>query len=359
MGSKDPIRRTDLLAGYRRLETSDLDCAREAVGRMWEHHRSNLLRGRTYAIAWNQAELVDTTLSYVRTSSTIRVDCGPVGDTFHLTLHESGRINHWIDGRAAASTPGRAVLHAPGQSLRLETEPFRLLLLSFRASAVMQALEAWGDARPPPGGWLREFPLDGPSATSLRALCRWAALELDRPGGGALRATEAKRALERTLLMLFLQCVADPSGAGEREGEALAEAYVRRMEEWIEANFGEPVSVEDLAREAGVGVRALQVACRRWRGCTPMELLRRRRLNAAREAIRRAGPEETVTSVATACGFFSFGRFAGQYKAAFGQTPSQTLTGGAKAASARKPGRWSQNAEPIVCASGIAFHRRP
>lgn len=142
---------------------------------MWEHHRSNLLRDRTYGIAWNQADLAAATLSYVRTSSAIRIDCGPVGDTFHLTLHESGRINHWIEGQPAASTASRGVLHAPGQELRLETEPFRMLILSFKASAVMDALEWRGGAWPPKKEWPREVALDTPAAASLRSLCRWAA----------------------------------------------------------------------------------------------------------------------------------------------------------------------------------------
>lgn len=326
VGRQDIAPRGEFLSNYRMLETTDLDCAREAVSRMWEHHRSHLLRGRTYAIAWHQADLLDATLSYVRTSSSIRIDCAPVSDTFRLTLHERGRINHWIDGRPAVSTPGRAVLHSPGQGLRLETEPFRLLILSFPAQAVFEALHARGEpAATATAAWPTELPMDTPAATSLRALCRWAARELDRPGAGALGDAEAKRALERTLLVLFLECALDPVLAQRTQQEAPAEAHVRRVEEWIEASFAELVGVEDLARVAGISVRALQSACRRWRGCTPMELLRSRRLQAARDALSQPGPEHSVTAVATACGFFNFGRFAAQYRTAFGETPSQTL----------------------------------
>ncbi len=324
MGRQDVAGGGEFLTNYRTLETTDLDCAREAVSRMWEYHRSHLLRGRTYAIAWHQADLIGATLSYVRTSSSIRVDCAPVSDTFRLTLHERGRINHWIDGRPAVSTPGQAVLHSPGQALRLETEPFRLLILSFPAQAVLEALHARGEPAAA-AAWPTELPLDTPAAASLRALCRWAARELDRPGAGALGEAQAKRALERTLLMLFLDCALDPVLAQRTQREAPTEAHVRRVEEWIEASFAEFVGVEDLARVAGISVRALQSACRRWRGCTPMELLRSRRLRAARDTLRRAGPEDSVTAAATACGFFNFGRFAAQYRTAFGETPSQTL----------------------------------
>ena len=318
-------RRGDFLVEHQRLHTTDLDFAREAVGRMWEYHRSRLLRGRTYAIQWHQADLVDATLSYVHTSSAIRIVCGPVDKAFRVTLHESGRINHWIDGAPAVSLPSRAVMHVPGQELRLDTEPFRLLLLSFSSDVVINALQTRRQQLSHMYHWPREFALETPAGVSLRALCRWAAGELDRPGYGSLNSDNAKRALERTLLMLLLDCIENASPAEFRGNGGLAEVYVRRVEEWIHENFAEPIGVEDLARAAGVSVRSLQVACRRWRGCTPMELLRQRRLKAAHAALRVAAPGRTVTAVASECGFFNFGRFAAHYRAAFGETPSQTL----------------------------------
>ncbi len=318
-------RQCDLLANYRRLETTDLDCAREHVSRLWELHRSQLVRGRTYGIGWHQADLADATLSYVRTPSALRVACGPVSSTFRVTLHESGRINHWIDGRLAVSTPKRAVVHAPGQELRLEIEPFRLLILSFDETTVMRALQARSERLPPVGGWPHEFALDTPAGTALRALCRWTAHEIDRPASGSLRSKRAKLCLERTLLTLLLDCLDGPSPAAGDRGDDLSAARVRQIEDWVAANVGEPIGVEDLARVAGVSVRSLQVACRRVKGCTPMQLVMRQRLEAARDALIKAAPGSRVTSVAADCGFFNFGRFAANYRTAFGESPSQTL----------------------------------
>jgi transcriptional regulator GlxA family with amidase domain len=193
--------------------------------------------------------------------------------------------------------------------------------------------------------WPTEFPLATPAAKSLRALCRWAACELDRPGAGALAGADARRAIEATLLMLFLDCALDASREGEGERQTAAEARVQRVEDWIEAGFAEPVTVDHLARVAGISVRALQKACRRWRGCTPMELLRRRRLHAARRALLAAGPTGSVTAVATGCGFFNFGRFAGDYRRRFGETPSQTLAARAASTTAFGRGRKAQPAD--------------
>lgn len=50
-----------------------------------------------------------------------------------------------------------------------------------------------------------------------------------------------------------------------------------------------------------------------------------RRMHLARRALRRAAGGETVTDVATRYGFWQLGRFAVEYRALFGETPSATL----------------------------------
>lgn len=50
------------------------------------------------------------------------------------------------------------------------------------------------------------------------------------------------------------------------------------------------------------------------------------RMQAVRQALgARGAARTTVTAIAMDYGFFELGRFAGQYKAAVGESPSQTL----------------------------------
>jgi AraC-like DNA-binding protein len=313
------------LVDHCRLVTTDLDEARESVGRMWERHRSVMKRGRRYGLRWHQAELVDTTLSYGCTPSSIGIECGPVSDSFRITLHETGCLYHRIDGRDAVSTPTRAVVHVPGQELKMETEPFALLLLTFDGAYVRNCLHQRFERPPPLDAWPCEFPLTTPTGTALRALCRWTARELDRPGSEILGSDRAARSLERTLLMLFLDCMAEHHPIDRRKTEDLDAPRVRQIEEWIDSHFDEAIGIDDLARRAGVGVRSVQTAFRRVRGCTPMQMVLTRRLEATREMLCRATPGTRVTQVATECGFFNFGRFAAHYREKFGETPAQTL----------------------------------
>ena len=94
----------------------------------------------------------------------------------------------------------------------------------------------------------------------------------------------------------------------------------------MEDNATKPIGLTDVAAATGVSARALQLAFRRFRDTTPMARLRALRLELAREDLARDGA--TVTSVAVACGFGSLGRFAADYKARFGEPPSETLRRG-------------------------------
>jgi len=101
---------------------------------------------------------------------------------------------------------------------------------------------------------------------------------------------------------------------------------VRRAEEYIRAHTEGAVRLSQIAQAAGCSVRALQLAFRAFRDTTPMALLKQARLAQARSELVAAYPgATTVTEVAAKYGFYNVGRFAHDYKTAFGQSPSETL----------------------------------
>ena len=57
----------------------------------------------------------------------------------------------------------------------------------------------------------------------------------------------------------------------------------------------------------------------------PKRFLLLRRMHLARRALREAPADATVTDIATEFGFWELGRFAVEYKALFGEAPSETL----------------------------------
>lgn len=314
-----------LLNQHRFLVTDDLDQSRQVLGSAWERHEIEVRSGWKYSVRWHQVNLRRTSLSYTDSPTSVHVVSGPVGNTYHFGIHLSGYTSHRMNGRPAILSPDVAGLEAPGQELEFDTEPFRALLLNLEGDFVEPALRRRLGKVPPFEDWAREFATKAGPAACLKSLCHWMAYELDQPGSWLLASARAADGLEKVLRGLLLDCLEEKRPRGKTRENAAALRQVRRVEEWLDAHYADPVSVDDLAEVAGVSVRSLQAAFRLARECTPMQALNIRRLEAARVALRAPEPGTTVTRVAMDCGFFHLGRFARAYRQAFGESPSVTL----------------------------------
>lgn len=102
-------------------------------------------------------------------------------------------------------------------------------------------------------------------------------------------------------------------------------ARVRMAEEIMRARSDEPLSMAEVAREVGVGLRSLQLAFIETRAMGPRDVLLRMRLERARERLLAARPTDSVTGIAMDCGFAHLGRFPAAYRTAFGELPTETL----------------------------------
>jgi PAS domain S-box-containing protein len=104
------------------------------------------------------------------------------------------------------------------------------------------------------------------------------------------------------------------------EGKAPDEA--RRLTPvltYVQERYAEPVSVEDLAREAHLSVSQLQREFRRLFGVSPREYVARVRLLMARRMLEKGGAQ--VGEVALECGFYDQSHFARSFHAATGMRP--------------------------------------
>jgi transcriptional regulator GlxA family with amidase domain len=101
---------------------------------------------------------------------------------------------------------------------------------------------------------------------------------------------------------------------------------VGRFEATARAHLDQFVGIAELCRIAGVERRTLLRAFRAIHATTPSRHLHALRLNLARQALLAPeGGRKTVTEVAMRVGFRELGRFAADYRAAFGESPSETL----------------------------------
>jgi transcriptional regulator GlxA family with amidase domain len=114
-------------------------------------------------------------------------------------------------------------------------------------------------------------------------------------------------------------------GDGEQSPGASATPAVSRALEFIAAHYAEALTVDDVARAAGVNRRALQSAFQAAGAGTVRDALARARMEVARAALLTAGSDSTVAAIATAAGISQLGRFAIRYRERFGESPSATL----------------------------------
>src|SRR5262245_9492218 len=110
-----------------------------------------------------------------------------------------------------------------------------------------------------------------------------------------------------------------------RVSELPLPADLSRALGWLRAHLSEPIDLERLASVAGVRPRTLETHFRTFLGTTPLGWVRRMRLAQTRRELERARTDATVTDIALASGFTQLGRFAGNYRAVFGEAPSTTL----------------------------------
>jgi transcriptional regulator GlxA family with amidase domain len=101
---------------------------------------------------------------------------------------------------------------------------------------------------------------------------------------------------------------------------------VQHAVEFLSSHAAEGVRIGDLSRVAGVSERTLRKAFHTVHGLSPKQFDLRQRLFGARRALCRVdATRKTVTTIACEFGFFELGRFSRAYKAAFGESPSQTI----------------------------------
>lgn len=100
---------------------------------------------------------------------------------------------------------------------------------------------------------------------------------------------------------------------------------VKRIEEWLDANWKQDVTIQDLVDVSGASARSIFATFKRTRGYTPMAYLKKVRLKTARTMLLEAAHGASVTAICFACNFTNPGHFARDYKLEFGELPSQTL----------------------------------
>lgn len=103
---------------------------------------------------------------------------------------------------------------------------------------------------------------------------------------------------------------------------------VREATDYALAHTTEPITVAELCQKLNISRRMLNYCFQEVLDTNPVQYLRTLRLNGVRRDLREgAGTPQAIRDIAGKWGFWHLSRFAGEYRALFGELPSDTLRG--------------------------------
>ena len=153
-----------------------------------------------------------------------------------------------------------------------------------------------------------------------------AALRVSTKMPDAFASPQTAHALGDTLLRLMVMCLVHDEARLESSPQHRRAAIAKKFTAEIEANLDRPLLIPEVCRNIGVPERTLRNLCQEHLGMSPHQFLALRRLHLVRQILLRSDSHSmTVTEAITSHGIWEFGRFAGSYRALFGESPSATL----------------------------------
>lgn len=325
MAQPDPFSAKALLSGFPILRTRDLSEARAVVGQAFCDHQLDMRRGAKLRVKHNHIGGAEVSLNTLGYGGEVEIDPGQLQHFYLLQFPLSGAARVQHRGETVEACADTATILNPDRDARMIWGAgCRKLLLQIKRGHLERVAKD-----------LIGAPLQGPVRFDPR-------VDLRQAGGQRLfqQVTSAARAatygnlwrdgaglneawVERELATVLLE--SQPSNISHmlwRVARAPTSREMRRALDYLHANIGETLRVEDIAREAGLNIRSLQLGFKAAYSVSPMRYLRNIRLDAARYLLSRRQNRESVTEVAYSVGFSHLGRFSQEYRARFGSSPS-------------------------------------
>lgn len=176
----------------------------------------------------------------------------------------------------------------------------------------------------PPRDALTITPATAPMAKLQRLHAAAAQLAEDAPA--VIANPEAAHGLEQALIAAMVDCLGTSESDEDKSARRQHAAIMRRFRRVVEENPDQALFIPELCVTIGASERTLRMCCEEQLGVSPKRYLLLRRMHLARRSLRESSADATsVTEIATQYGFWQLGRFSGEYKSLFGETPSVTL----------------------------------
>ncbi len=306
------------------LRTTNIDDARASVAASLAPHELTPIRqGEGFRALHNAAELQRLSFHYIDYGTEVEVSADRLD--FHLIQIPLGGLSHIVAGaQSFTASPRRAAVTSPGEPVRMRYSAGNpRLMVRITPDLLRERLDvavAGGLVVPHAAG--TTFDITRGAGRSWRGLVDMVMTDLEREDGLATSPLAAE-ALQLAVVdgLLVSLAAAPEDAAGQR---ATPDRIVRRAARLIEEHCAEPLGTLDIADAVGVSIRALQAGFKAHLDTTPMAYVRQARLERVRQSLSD-GTVQSITEAASRWGITHLGRLSADYRAAFGETPSETL----------------------------------
>lgn len=234
-----------------------------------------------------------------------------------FNVMEPANRRYWVRGHDVDE--GMVWVFPVGAELRSVSAPgFQVHTLSVAEEQIERVADELEISLPAPSGRSEVFPIPGRILSEVR-------LYLRELGQGPVKSL-----LQSTyeILRLLVPCWLGVNTDGIARGRLIRgrDVAVRKGLELIESRNFDHITMDELVHECSVSERTLQYAFRERFGVSPKKFIKSIRLAKVRSALSSADADaDTVGNIASQLGFWHFGRFASEYRTAFGELPSETL----------------------------------
>jgi AraC-like DNA-binding protein len=268
------------------------------------------------------------TLGHLRYGADVELLCPPMLSCYHVNLTLAG-ITQVRQGRTSAATDGARTGAAFGFAepylVRWNPDAVQYAIKIPRVSMESRLATLVGHPVQAPIRFSLGFDLTSARGQSLLAAVHHLQAELARPGGTAELPLVRAQLESYVLSQLLLVIPHDHQYLLMSTGKAAGRKHVRRAVEFVDEHAAEPITAPDLAREACVSMRALQLGFHEDLGMSPTAYLRSVRLERAHQDLLARPPGVPISEIAHRWGFHHLGRFAEHYSRRFGVLPSDTV----------------------------------
>ena len=280
-------------------------------------------RSGPFHLQLNICRLPRLTLTFSASSEAFHVDASDNSYFLH-GFPIRGSAEHRNNGATVPDTPNKGAVGEPG-SLRLSYGAnFQLVGAFLERASITGLLSGLIGAPASLALKLTRSDRDDPEAPMIRGLVALLIAELDRADTKVSPVVLAE--MQQAIIVAYLSGVShNYSHLLNAPTKVSARWQVKRAEEYMEAHWREPMSIEALAIVTNTSVRSLFNAFKKSRGYSPMAFIKRTRLVHANKMLANSSSTASVTEVCFECGFGNMGHFASDYKKLFGEAPSETL----------------------------------